>query len=363
MNRNDHKNGNSVNLVSKSLRIAILEVYAITTVNLANFIDAHLRNSRILSEYLNADLLLVHSDYMKALKKGYDVLILGYGSRYAPYQLIAKLVEQNPKATLFFISNEYQITPIGRFHPFHLITNVEQPVIGTKHILTKHHLNINLILAANPNKERVEKKYPCLYYGTFRPDRKEYFKEYLQEGIYLSTSSKNFKKYSHIGCRANWIKKLNWVKYKETLNYFQFSLYIEDKLTHWNYNFLANRYYEAHRCNCITLFDKNCANTIERSELEIYSEVIKKKFTVSGYESLKEKIAELSEYFEANLLLQQSMLSDMHKAKLELLSTIRQLISDTWQQERVTKGLDESRAGIGIAMDEQETTLPALEGI
>ena len=83
------------------MNIALIEPYNKTKLNFNNSIDAHLRNAVIISKHLGADLLCIEQDFIKALNKKYDILILGYASHYAPFQLIRKLQEKNPKAKKF----------------------------------------------------------------------------------------------------------------------------------------------------------------------------------------------------------------------------------------------------------------------
>lgn len=282
------------------MRIAIIEIYPNKTFNLNKAIDAHLRNSIIISKYLKADLLCIESDFQKAFKKKYDVFILGYASSYAPFRSIKKLLELNPEATKIVLSNEYNINPsISGFKPFYLISNYKKVHGDQKNIIDQTLLNLNYLFARKPNK-LDQKKYDCIYYGTFRENRAEYFKKYLQHDIYVSTSNKNFKKYKHIGANPKFIKKLSWIRSKETLNNFRYSLYIEDDYTHDHFNNLANRYYEAGFCNCVMFFDKNCINTIRKSELKDFEEEVK-EYIVKDYKELQNKITECNKDFEYHL--------------------------------------------------------------
>ena len=111
------------------MKIAIIEVYPNKKMDIKKMIDAHLRNSVIIANELKADLLCVESDFMNALKKQYDVLILGYASGYAPFSLIRKLIENNPNARKIVISNEYNIVSyVGGFNPYDLIANYDKAI-------------------------------------------------------------------------------------------------------------------------------------------------------------------------------------------------------------------------------------------
>jgi len=283
--------------------IAIIEIYpTIDFKNASKKIDAHLRNSLRIKDLLGCDLLLCEKDFNAALRKKYDCFILGYASRYAPFNFINKLLESNPEAKKIVLSNEYNIaSSIGGFKPFHLIANYEGKTTKSPSILSYTFVNLN-VLIFNAFKQQVEKKYDCIYYGTFRENRAEYFKRYLQKGVFLSTSIKNMKKFKHVGCNPTYINKFSWEKENETLNLFKYSLYIEDVYTHNNYNCLANRFYEAVMCKTVLFFDKNCRNTVRRSGI-----CLEDYFFVSDYEELTQKICE-SDY--ANLYKKQQYFLD-----------------------------------------------------
>lgn len=269
------------------MKTAILEIYPDRKRNL-NRIDAHARNSIELANELPAELLICEQDYIRALKKQYDILILAYVVYYAPHKYIEKLVNNNPNAKKFLINNEYnQSSTLSTFKNFEIITNNYK-----KYRWKTHVVNLNLLLAKQPNIIKA-KKYDCIYYGTYRQNREKYFKRYLKGEMYLSTSLKNMKKYKHLGVEPKYINKLKWIKNKETLNKFRYNLYIEDEYTHNVYNHLANRYYEAGFCNNVVIFDNNCLNTIKKSEISGYDY---KEYIVNNYEELQEKI----EYFNKN---------------------------------------------------------------
>jgi hypothetical protein len=309
------------------MKIAIIEVYPNKTMNISKMIDAHLRNSVIISKELDADLLCIESDFIKALKNKYDVLILGYASGYAPFKLIRRLIENNLNAKKYVISNEYNIVPsVGGFHPYDLIANYDKIKSKGNTIKNFYTLNLNLLLCRYSN-ELINKKYDCIYYGTFRVNRSKYFKKYLQKDIYLSTSDKNFKQYKNIGCNPNWVKKLSWEQKKETLNLFKYSLYIEDEYTHKVFNNLANRWYEAGFCNNVVFFDANCWNTIRKSEIGYFEDQIK-DYIVTDYDSLQEKINYCNQDFNKHLAIQKSWRLNEMQLRKEMIDELKRIITE-----------------------------------
>tara|TARA_Y100000114_G_scaffold136942_1_gene138823 strand:+ start:2589 stop:3521 length:933 start_codon:yes stop_codon:yes gene_type:complete len=285
------------------MNVALIEIYPNKKLDKKKAIDAHLRNAIIISEYLKCDLLCVEQDFINALDKKYDILILAFASHYAPFQLIKKLLQNNPNAKKIVISNDVNFTSsIGGFKPYHLIAGYECE--KSKSELSVNTLNINLLLAKQANNI-TNKKYDCIYYGTFRKDRKNYFTKYLQNDIYLSTSPKNFKKFKHIGCNPKYISKLSWREKKETLNLFKYQLYIEDNTTNKIFCNLANRYYEAGFCNNVVFFDSNCRNTIDKSELNYFKDQVE-FYIVNSYADLQNKIKICNENFEKHLAIQKS---------------------------------------------------------
>mgnify|MGYP003133907884 CR=1 FL=1 len=306
-------------------KIALIEIYPNKKMNLKKLIDAHLRNSVIISEFLECDLLIEEKDFLKAVNKQYDVLILGYASRYAPFQLIKKIVENNPDARKIVLSNEYNITSsVAGFRPYEIISNYER-LNTSKSVIQQYVLNLNLLLAKEPNA-LTEKKYDCIYYGTFRVNRTEYFKKYLHQDIYVSTSPKNFKKFKHIECNPKYISKLNWTSRKETLNLFKYQLYIEDVNTHDNFNNLANRWYEAGFCNNVVFFDHNCLNTIYKSEINYFIEQIN-DYIVTDYEDLKNKIEHCNKDFEKHLAIQKGWRLNQMQLRTEMMLELKNIIN------------------------------------
>ena len=157
-----------------------------------------------------------------------------------------------------------------------------------------HELNLNTLIYDSPEnvvpqaQGMFNEKHPCIYYGTFRPDREFYFKKYFRKWMIVSTSNKNQHKFTSKGIKATFIDKLQWVGNEQRLSNFASSLYIEDTTTHVNYNHLANRFYEALSHDIPCFFDVSCKNTLDKSGYKF-----PKYWLVDSAEELKEKAFEV----------------------------------------------------------------------
>ena len=167
---------------------------------------------------------------------------------------------------------------------YEVIANHVESGTAVKDYEKFHTINLNLLLFKGVNK-LTDKKYDLIYWGSYRPNREKYFREYFDADMMLSTSQKNLKKFRDIGCKATGINKLSWDRHQETLNLFKYTLYIEDEKTHNHYSHLANRFYEALQCNVLTFFDSNTAKTTAQAGLSIPD-----FFFVEGSQDLKNKI-------------------------------------------------------------------------
>lgn len=262
-------------------------------------IDAHTRNCFELKKILTErkeEVYIEFLDTMKYFKRNdMNVIIVSYASYYANFEEMRRIIEENKKARIFWLTNEYNLMPNGSLYKIfrernaEIIANYEKKSNDIKCFNKFHFINLNLLLF-DDLKRNIKKKYNIIYYGTFRPDREKYFKKYFKnEKIMLSTSNKNFKKFIDLGCRPRFINKLSWKERKETLNNFKYSLYIEDNHIHNNFNNLANRFYEALKTETVILFDYNCKNTLKKSEIK---DCDFEKFLVKDFEELEKIISE-----------------------------------------------------------------------
>lgn len=254
------------------MRIAFLECVQSSQ----NSIDAHVRQCFALRDYLRSKGHIVSVLFNDTMENhsvtSYDVLIVSYASFYANFNAICQIINNNPQARLFWLTNEYDLGVNGSVYKllkerqYEIIANFEENACRGKGAKAHHCLNLNLLFY-KPKKEQT-KKYTVCYFGTYRKDRAKYFKKYFQsQKFILSSSDKNFKKFASIGCMFRPVKKFNWGESKDTLGLFKYSLYIEDEFTHSHFNNLADRFYEALSNAVVTLFDRSCISTIKRSEL------------------------------------------------------------------------------------------------
>jgi hypothetical protein len=292
------------------MRIALLDIKVGTKIG-SNFTAVNMRNMLLLQKELGAD-FYYSTDQLINNNKEYNVFIFGFAGLNSEIEKQVEFVSKSLKSKYFWLIGEYEQ---GTNNPplfycskrnnkkFTTIQNFDNKKNRGLQLNT-HILNLNLLIAKKPN-ELINKKYDCIYYGRWREDRADYFKKYIQDGLYLSTSTKNMKKFKHEGCNPKYLDTISWEDKKETLNLFRYSLYIEDKYTHKVFNNLANRWYEAGFCNNVVFFDVNCWNTIRKSEIGIYEEQIK-NYIVTDKFDLKEKIDYCNQDFQKHLAIQKT---------------------------------------------------------
>jgi len=314
------------------MRIALLDIKVGTKIG-CNFTAVNMRNMILLQNKLGAD-FYYSTDQLFNNNKQYDVFIFGFGSINSDIENVKKFVLKSNNPKLIFISGEYEqqtSQPLWYINkPYTVIKNYETlgKLAGRTNgrILKTFDLNINLLIVKQPN-ELTNKKYDCIYYGRWREDRADYFKKYIQGGLYLSTSTKNMKKFKHEGCNPKYLDTISWADKKETLNLFKYSLYIEDKYTHKVFNNLANRWYEAGFCNNVMFFDINCWNTIRKSEIGIYENEIK-DYIVTDYNSLQDKINECNKDFNEHLAIQKTWRINEMLLRDDMINELKNIISN-----------------------------------
>ncbi len=280
---------------STSKKKPLLDDYSDTSI-------VHCRNSIILKNALDADLIEGEYKLDEILANKYDVIICCYASPYAPNIPYRAILKKNPKARLIWLVNDhdlednqllrYAIIELGRNYDMicnnprkgyrhwilgKKIKDAEGEILGKLNQYIPNWLTTNLnslIMDRSCIFNSEDERDGIIYYGTFRKWRSEHFTHHLQEGVTCSSSKKHWKKFEAIDCKCKMINKLSWEKGKEDLRKYKYSLYIEDIHTHENFAFLANRYYEALMCDVVVLFDHHCQNTINKSKYIIPKEFI-----------------------------------------------------------------------------------------
>jgi len=262
----------------------------------------HVKNMFIIVDFLKnkgiqVDVLFSNSSNVE-LKK-YDMIIFVNSSLWFQANNFEKLLEYNSKAIYGWITNDYFLKPNTLYKKLlnFVISNYDYTKIN-------NNLNVNLnTLICKPRNKLTEKTYDIVYYGACRKGREKYFEKYFNPNLYVSTSSKAFKKFQalNLDTKATYMNKIIWAKEQETLNLFKFSLYLEDIFTHTHFNYMANRFYEAIMCNVVTLFDVSCLNTVNCS-LNYY---IPENHIINSVEEINQKILSYKtidniKYFEYN---------------------------------------------------------------
>jgi hypothetical protein len=315
------------------MKIALIDIKGDDSRSIKNTTCVNIRNMLELANRIGAD--FYYNTAM--LRPGrYNIIIFGFGAISTEINKTTEFVKNSGCDKIYWLVGEYEqsMNPALYYSckelgmHFEIIQNYD--ITQKDNGIVRHFVNLNLLLSRQPNKV-IDKKYDCIYYGRWRTGRSIYFKEYLREGIYLSTGSKNIKQFDNIGCTPKYISKLSWRQERETLNKFRYSLYIEDEHTHSVFNNLGNRYYEAGFCNTVVLFDINCMNTILKSELGYYIEQVK-EYVVNGYAELQSKIQECNKNFDKHLAIQKTWRIGEPQRKQQVINEIKQIVSNEIRQ-------------------------------
>lgn len=312
------------------MRVVILEC-----VMNCNCSDAHVRQAKILCEYLRNEghscTILYIDDMRNFINEKYDVVIKSYSTFYENYACEIKLcVNNKDNAKFFFITNEYTIQASNVLNKtskagvkWNVIANFDTKTITNKLWQKKYFLNLNSLFYQP--KELQTKKYNICYYGTYRKDRKAYFQKYfINKDFILSTSPKSVKKFIKDNCIFKACKRFTWGKHKDTLGLFKYSLYIEDKWIHSNFHNLADRFYEAMSNATVTLWDKSCVNTLAKSEL---AKLDYKSFIVDSYNDI------INRNYEEDWKIQQKWSVLLEQQKQKTLEQFRDIICDAKRKE------------------------------
>jgi hypothetical protein len=308
------------------MRIALLDVKVGTKIG-SNFTAVNMRNMILLQKELGAD-FYYSTDQLINNNKEYDAVLVGFGSMNSEAVLTRDFIKRHNN--IIFIVGEYEqkINPALSYakNNFKLVRNYEgrNQVQHKDRQISDNVINLNLLIAKQAN-QLITKKYDCIYYGRWRGNRADYFKKYIQNELYLSTSTKNMKKFKHEGCNPKYLDTISWEEKKETLNLFRYSLYIEDVYTHSVFNNLANRWYEAGFCNVVMFFDVNCLNTIRKSEIAEYENEIQ-NYLVTDYNSLQAKINECNQDFEKHLAIQKNWRKNELELRAKMIDELKEII-------------------------------------
>lgn len=258
-----------------------------------NSITAHTRNALILSKGFGIDLISTAEEAKALLRSDYDTFIIIGAAFYPKTAEIEAWIRRGEVKKLIWINNEYQVSPNSEYarlikdYPSLLISNVIKGGNKCKGFDDFAHVNLNALLFDCISRP-IDKRYPLLYYGTYRPGRRVYLQKYFAESdFYISSSSKNIRKFHQLcGINARFCDSMNWETGRETLNLFEYALYVEDEYTHDHFNFLANRFYECLKCNVVQFFDASCRSTLERAGYPVLD-----RYVVNSQAELEHKVS------------------------------------------------------------------------
>lgn len=239
--------------------------------------NLHWRNAREIADFLGADLIWSYPTVNDNIRKGYDKIVFVHASGRGDVD--RSWLDASPNAEIFYITNEYNLgepsilwqpAKAGRHYTVIANHGPRPSKIVKRYTKAWNVVNLNALSfrphAATPRLFKLSRS-GCIYYGSFRRDRIKYFQKYLNNKfVIVSTFSDNVDKFRSAGVQpATFVPRIRWPEKGDGLSYFKYSLYLEDETTHQNYNFLANRFYEALNHRAIPVMTRECESTMERS--------------------------------------------------------------------------------------------------
>jgi hypothetical protein len=316
----------------------------------------HVKNSKIIADYIGADIISHQSQIKDVINNKYDVIICAYSSPYMKYNAYLEILDSNNKAKMFWLVNDHDLEDnillrkwVLKYNAsFHMICN--NPRSGYRSwILNKninqkklndwidewHTVNLNTLIfdenLFNVTQDTSKKTNDIIYYGTFRKHRIKDMLDYNDVNYYISSSKKNHLKYKLQNINAKFIEKLLWFDKEPDmfepiglrLRDYKYSIYFEDEHTHNNYAFMANRFYECVMNNTLLFYDARCKLVIEQSGYNIDPFQI-----VSDGKELIEKIDILADdEYQSLLKIQQSNVEKILNEKIEALNLIKNALT------------------------------------
>ena len=313
-------------------------------------VSAHARNSLIISEILDCDLISHYREIPKVVKKKYDHIVCCYSSNYMQFKEYYPIIDNNKDAEFYWLLNDHHLTnnvllkyPVNKYgRKYHVISNNIQE--GTKRLGDElngkvirdwidkwHTVNLNCLMFSEGERVREKgtifdfPKADCIYYGTPRKDRIETMLKYNTCDYVLSITPRNIVKFHGYGVRPKrTVPNLTWVDKREGLNRYKYSLYIEDTHTNTYYAFMANRFYECMMCDVLLFYDRACINTVGKSGYNIDEYQM-----VSNGRELQKKIKELdsdNDTYEEILHRQRSNFPMILKEKKKVVRQLKNIL-------------------------------------
>lgn len=311
----------------------------------------HVRNSVVMADYLDADLISVESEIESVLNRKYDVIICMYASGYMMYNKYVNILLNNTQARVFWLVNDHTVPDniVLRKYvekcgiSYDMICNNARESYKQSHlnlmirnkklnewIQNWYVVNLNCLVYDDSFVRKIDEnlfdnsKADCIYYGTYRKDRIKDMIDYNSANYGISTSKKNVYKFKKDGVSSRFGDKLSWDKGRETLFTYKYSIYFEDEHTHTNYAFMANRFYECLMLDVLLFYDYRCNMVIEKSGYEIDNFMI-----VKNGDELNEKINYINsnESFYTKLIERQRANCNIVKKEKEcVLKSIEQIL-------------------------------------
>lgn len=242
-------------------------------------VSMNLRNAVHISEILGKMPIITDlASLTRYYATDYDLIFVGYSTRYSEFKAETKFLLDNRKATLVYVTTDYMnVLPASLFYankPFIHVANYEtipQSQRGGKWNARKafYFKNINaLSISATPPISTGGNG--AIYYGQYRSGRAEYLRLLNGVDITISTHKSNIEEYAKAGIvPRRYCDSMSWERGRETLRRYDASVWFEDTFTHKVYNCPPNRFYEAVSCGVGIAPHISVENTIKRSGYQV----------------------------------------------------------------------------------------------